>query len=170
MVTAVETSWRLFSCRVPCLWAWPSIPRTPFPPRAGSCCCASSDFQPWARQEGAPSWRLHLGAAAAAPGSGLCRIESSANNGKSSRAVTCPQGNVLPPGTLQFREDSTGSVLRRAPACSPWGQGAPPRAGQQPGAAPAPRNAPKLLQDRTLQGFVPKAKYQEYCTTDLCSW
>lgn len=60
----------VFSCRVPCLWAWSGIARTPFPPRAGSCCSARAEFQLWARQEGAPSWRHHLGAAAAAPGSG----------------------------------------------------------------------------------------------------
>lgn len=81
----------VFSCRVPCLWAWSSIPRTPFPARAGSCCSATSEFQLWAQQEGAPSWRHHLGTAAAE----LCEnSRTQQNNGKPSRAVNCLQVNV----------------------------------------------------------------------------
>lgn len=132
----------VFSCRVPCLWAWSGIPRTPFPPGAGSCCSARAEFQLWAGQEGAPSWRHHLGAAAAAPGSG------SVGTPELSRTMGNPPGLGIVSRWMCWLLLSP--VLQQI-----WDEGSPglqPRGRTTLGCCPhTSEEAPRGPQDRALQ-------------------
>lgn len=147
----------VFSCRVPCLWAWSSIPRTPLPPRAGSC---QQEFQLWAQQEGAPSWRHHLGAAAAALGS--------------AEQWEILQGCDLSPGERAACWNSPvlqQDLAQGSPGLQPLGRGGTARAGQELGAALTPhRGCTKGSPGQNIARFTPKAKNQGHCTADLCSW
>lgn len=152
----------VFSCRVPCLWAWSSIPRTPLPPRAGSCCCASR-----VPAVGMAGRRSQL---EAPPWSSCCSSRNSRalqNNGKSSRAVNCLQGDVLPAEALQ-------SCSRMWCLGEPW-PAAPGVSGQCQGRTTArccPHTTQRMHQGSPGQntgGFTPKATYQGHCTADLCS-
>lgn len=74
MVTGVETNWRLcFLVEYLAFELGQAFPGHLSHPELAAA-AVPAEFQLWAWQEGAPSWRHHLGAAAAAPGTPeLCR-------------------------------------------------------------------------------------------------
>lgn len=98
----------------------------------------------------------------------LLQLQALQNSGKSSRAVNCLQGNVLPAETFQ---SCSRIWLRGALACSPWGEGALP--GQDKSwVLPShhTEEAPRALQDRTLQVLLQKQRTkgtaQQTCAHD----